>query len=135
MTDRKPFILVADDNEQDRSAMAEALKQAGYDVMQAVDSGSARKVANEYDVDVAIIDHFMTPHSGVEFAKFMVYDQINMPMYLVTHEDDSDLLSEATHLGFLGLLKKPVAPDRLIKAVERAIKLREREREMQESAS
>jgi len=121
-----PLILVADDNEGDRSAMALTLKNAGYDVIQAIDSGSARKVAREHDVAVAIIDHFMTPHDGVEFARFMQLDKIDIPMYLVTHEDDSDLLSESSKLGFIGLLKKPVSPQRLISAVERGLKLRER---------
>lgn len=76
-----PLILIADDNEADRSEMANALKEAGYQVMQAIDLGSARKVAREYNVAVAIIDHFMSPHDGLEFARFMVLDHIRMPMY------------------------------------------------------
>lgn len=125
MTD-KPLILIADDNEDDRTTMATALTGAGYNVIQAIDSGSARKVAREHDVAVAIIDHFMTPHDGVEFARFMQIDKISIPMYLITHEDDSGLLSEATKLGFVGLLKKPVPTNRLVSAVERALKMRHR---------
>ena len=121
-----PLILIADDNEQDRSEMAATLKEAGYQVMQAIDSGSARKVAREYDVAVAIIDHFMNPHDGQEFARFMMLDNIKMPMYLVTHDDDTGLLEESAKLGFVGLLKKPVPKARLLSAVERALKLRDK---------
>ncbi|HNQ91353.1 MAG TPA: response regulator [Alphaproteobacteria bacterium] len=123
MTD-KPLILIADDNANDRAAMADALTKAGYGVIQAIDSGSARRVAREHDVAVAIIDHFMTPHDGVEFARYMQLDKINIPMYLVTHDDDSGLLAEASKLGFVGLLKKPVSSERLVSAVDRGLKLR-----------
>ncbi len=125
MTDR-PLILVADDNEADRKAIADALKEAGYNVMQAIDAGSARKVANEYDVAFAFIDHFMTPHDGVEFARYMALDEKNIPMYLVTHDDDTDLLKIALELGFLGLMKKPVDPKRAVSTVAHILSRYER---------
>lgn len=119
-----PNILVADDNESDRLALASAIETAGYRVFQAIDAGTARRVVHEHNIDAAFIDHLMTPHDGVEFARYMALDKISLPMYLVTHEDDSDLLTEATRLGFIGLLKKPVSPERAVKAVERALKLK-----------
>ncbi|OIN85639.1 MAG: hypothetical protein AUJ12_08835 [Alphaproteobacteria bacterium CG1_02_46_17] len=126
MIEDDEVILVADDDDGDRHVIATALTEAGYKVMQAIDAGSARKVVHEYRVAVAFIDHFMTPHSGLEFANFMSLDKIKLPMFLVTHEDDSGLLVESSRLGFLGLLKKPVSPERVVKAVERALKIREK---------
>ena len=122
----KPLILIADDNIDDRQVMVSTLIQAGYDVIQAIDSGSARKVVHEHDVAVAIIDHFMTPHDGVEFARYMQLDKINIPMYLITSDDDSGLLAEASKLGFIGLLKKPIQPERLVRTVERGLRLRQK---------
>ena len=113
----QPVILIADDNDEDRKIIADALREAGFSVMQAIDAGSARKVANEYEVSFAFIDHFMTPYDGVEFARFMAMDGKDIPMYLVTHEDDSDLLTECLRLGFLGLMKKPVDPQRVVSIV------------------
>ncbi|MDY0029644.1 MAG: response regulator [Pseudobdellovibrionaceae bacterium] len=123
---QRPLILVADDDDADRKIIADALKKAGYNVMQAIDAGSARKVANEYDVAFAFIDHFMTPHDGVEFARYMALDEKKIPMYLVTHEDDSDLLKVVLDLGFLGLMKKPVDPKRAVSTVERILSRYER---------
>lgn len=120
--ERISVILVADDDESDRRGLSKALMDAGYEVMQAIDAGSARKVVHEYHVAAAFIDHFMFPYGAIEFAQFMTIDDIKLPMYLVTHEDDSGLLSEATRLGFIGLLKKPVSPERAIQAVERILK-------------
>ncbi|HRK97573.1 MAG: response regulator [Alphaproteobacteria bacterium] len=121
-----PIILVADDDEKDRMAIVTALTDAGYTVMQAVDGGSARKVVHDYDVALAFIDHYMTPHDGVEFSRFMTIDKIILPMYLVTHEDDSGLLAESTKLGFAGLLKKPVSAEHVVMAATRALKTREK---------
>ncbi len=126
MIEEDEVILVADDDDSDRQVIVDALTKAGYQVMQAIDAGSARKVVHEYKVAVAFIDHFMTPYSGLDFANFMSLDKIKLPMFLVTHEDDSGLLVESSRLGFLGLLKKPVPAERAVKAVERALSLRKK---------
>lgn len=127
MTDA-PLILIADDNKDDRLEMVKNLEAHGYRVIQAIDGGSARKVIHEHDVAAAIIDHFMAPYGGLEFARGARLDGIILPMMMVTSEETMDLLVESTHAGFMGYLKKPVAPERLAQAVQRMLRVHEKQR-------
>ncbi len=123
MTDA-PLILIADDNKDDRLAMVKNLEAHGFRVIQAIDGGSARKVIHEHDVACCIIDHFMSPHGGLEFARGARLDHISLPMMMVTSEETADLLVESTHAGFMGYLKKPVEAERLAQAVARMLRVR-----------
>ena len=51
----------------------------------------------------------------------MTIDKIILPMYLVTHEDDSGLLAESTKLVLPVLLKKPVSAEHVVMAATRAL--------------
>lgn len=117
------FILIADDDDVARAHMASILEGAGYKVLQAIDGGSARKVVNEHNISAAIIDHYMEPFGGLKFARDIRFDGFDVPLLLVTSEETSDLLLEATQAGFIGFLKKPVEPARLVKAAERMLRL------------
>lgn len=123
MDDAPSFILIADDDEVARAHMASILEDAGYKVIQAIDGGSARKVVHEHNITAAIIDHYMEPFGGLQFAHDIRLDGFDLPLLLVTSEETSDLLLEATQAGFIGFLKKPVEPARLVKAAERMLRL------------
>ncbi len=124
MTDRTgaPLILIADDSQVSRESMANVLRAAGYDVVQAIDGGSALKVVNEHPVALAIIDHFMAPHGGFDFAKQIKLNRLNIPMIMVTNEETSDLLVETTRHGIGKYLRKPVDPNRLIETIRRTLR-------------
>ena len=118
-----PLILVADDSQEAREYLAEILKSAGYRVIQAIDGGSAVKVVLDHDVSVAIIDHFMSPHGGFDFAKEVRSRNIDIPMIMVTNEETSDLLIEITRFGIQNYLRKPVEAERLLMSVRRALRI------------
>ena len=122
MSNSNPLILLADDSEVSREFMSNTLKAAGYDVIQAIDGGSALKVIHEHPVKVAIIDHFMAPHGGFDFAREVKNRKFNLPMIMVTNEETSDLLIETTRHGIGKYLRKPVDPKRLIETVRRSLR-------------
>ena len=117
------LILIADDDGAAREQAKTILENAGFRVIQAIDGGSARRFVHEQDVSAAIIDHFMEPHGGLKFAQDIGFDGYELPMLLVTNEETSDLLVEATRAGFSGFLKKPVDPERLVQAVKRMLRM------------
>lgn len=118
-----PLILIADDNEPTRQLMASILGSSGYSTIQAIDGGSALKVLQEHVIACAIVDQYMEPMGGFEMAKYLKDNEIKPPpMVLVTAHETSDLLVQANDLGFSQVLKKPVAPNRLLMTVERLMK-------------
>ncbi len=118
----QPRILLADDSQVSRELMANVLIAAGYDIIQAIDGGSALKVIHERPVSLAIIDHFMSPYGGFDFAKQVRGGKFKIPMIMVTNEDTSDLLIETTRHGISSYLRKPVDPKRLVELVRRTLR-------------
>lgn len=131
--DDSPLVLIADNNQVSREQMANTLLASGCRVIQAIDGGSALKVVKEHTVSVAIIDHFMDPHGGFDFARTLRNRGKKIPMILVTDEETSDLLMQITRHGISRYLKKPVDPKRLAEAVKRT--LREADPEDRKSSS
>jgi tRNA(Arg) A34 adenosine deaminase TadA len=116
------LILIADDDEISRSTLARAIEADGFDVMQAIDGGSAHKVLDEHDVALAIVDHMMHPKGGLDFARKAGIDTPRLPMVMVTDEITSDLLNEVNNLGFAQYFEKPVDPQRITRQIRRTIK-------------
>lgn len=103
--------------------MAGILGSVGFEVMQAVDGGSAIKVIEDYNIACAIVDQYMEPMGGFELAKYLKDNDIPAPpMVLITAHETSDLLTKGMELGFKQVLQKPVVPNRLVTLVERLIK-------------
>ena len=118
-----PLILIVDDNEPTRQLMVGILGSVGYTTMQAIDGGSALKVVQDFDVACVVIDQYMEPMGGFEFAQHFQLNEIQPPrMIMITAHETSDLLTKSQALGFSQVLQKPVVPDRLVTAVERALR-------------
>ncbi len=115
-------ILVADDSQVSRELLSNILKTAGYDVIQAIDGGSALRVVKEHNIALAIIDHFMSPHGGFDFARELMNQKISLPMIMVTNEETSDLLVETTRHHIGSYLRKPVDPTRFLEVVRRSLR-------------
>lgn len=117
-----PLILIADDSQISREFLANTLKTAGYNVIQAIDGGSALKVIHEHRVAIAIIDHYMAPHGGFDFAKQVKLNKLDLPMIMITNEETSDLLIETTRHGINKYMRKPVDPKRFVETVRRTLR-------------
>lgn len=121
--DSVEYVLIAASDPQWRGEMADILTNAGYHVIQALDGGSALKVVHEHKVIAVIVDHYMQPHGGLEFARDIAFDKYDIPMLLITGTETSDLLFETINAHFTGFLKRPVDPDRLVGAVQRMVRI------------
>lgn len=116
-------ILIADDNEPTRMLMAGILGSVGYSTLQAADGGAALTVVRDYKVDCAIVDQYMEPMGGFEFAKTLKDNNIPAPpMIMITAHETTDLLQKALGLGFAHIMQKPVIAPKLVAAVERVLR-------------
>ena len=113
-------VMVVEDNDFVRMQICTFLKAEGLEVIECVDGLEASGLITK-DVDVAIVDVRMEPVNGFEFIRKIRNDGLKTPVVLVTGDDNPDLLSEASKLEVLAVLKKPVQKDRLIKTVFRTL--------------
>ena len=121
-----PFIniLIAEDNKVSREMMAKILEGRGFHIVHASDGGEAIEALDEKEIDLAIVDINMAPKGGFAFVKHLLLNGLDVPVVVVTGDDSSDLLLEASNLGVRRVLQKPVQPGRLVETVVHILKRR-----------
>lgn len=123
MSDQKYInVLIAEDNKVSREMMVGILKPMDFNIIAVEDGEEAIKVVQEKDVDLAVVDINMSPVGGFEFVKYLLVQGIDCPVVVVTADESSDLLIEATSLGVQRVLQKPIQPKRLSDTVLHLLK-------------
>ena len=113
-------ILVADDSATIRIIVQTALTEAGWKVMVASNGQEALDAlgANDF-IDLVISDWNMPIMGGLELIEGLrelpFYQDV--PVLVLTTEDDGDSKAAARDLGVCGWVHKPVDPDLLIELV------------------
>jgi len=118
-------ILVVEDNDFVRMQIVQFLKPELY---QMFDYSNARDALETVDssFDIAIVDVRMEPIDGFEFIRNIRGQDLETSVVLVTGDQNPDLLSEASKWDVGAVLMKPVQKDRLVKTIERIVKMRAR---------
>lgn len=113
-------VLIVEDNDFVRMQIVRYLADAGFEVVEASDGKRALEIITA-DFDLAIVDVRMEPIDGFEFVKAVRGKNLDTQVFLVTGDQNPDLLSEAGKWGINVVLMKPVQKDRLVKMATRAI--------------
>ncbi len=117
-------VLIVDDELEITEELAELLFEAGYSVDKSTDPINAiDMIKDNASISVVITDLSMPNMTGLEMI-----DEINrilpaerdVAMIVVTGQADTDRAVKALQLGALDFLSKPIDPDVLIHATERA---------------
>jgi CheY-like chemotaxis protein len=115
-------ILVVEDNDFVRMQLVKFLEEEGHDIVEATDGQQALdEISKDDDIDIAIVDLRMEPLDGFEFIRAIQADGNDMPVILVTGDQNPELLSDANKLSVAAVLMKPVQSDRLVKTVSKTI--------------
>jgi len=109
-------ILVADDSATMRMIGQATLTGAGWKVLTAGNGQEALDVAKSHPVDLVVSDWNMPVKGGLELIQGLrEMDQyLDVPVLVLTTEDDVDSKMAARDLGVCGWLSKPVDPDVLV---------------------
>jgi DNA-binding NtrC family response regulator len=116
-------ILVVDDEVGIRELLSEILTDEGYDVHLAENAESARAFRSQRRPDLVLLDIWMPDTDGVTLLKeWAGGGQLTMPVVMMSGHGTIDTAVEATRLGAVDFLEKPVALAKLIDTVNKAIK-------------
>ncbi len=114
-------VLVVDDEESIRTAVARFLRGRGFDVTTA-ESGAAALEALPTERFVAVLcDIRMPGMSGLELVPSIVQRDPDVAIIMLTAVNDAPTATEALGLGAMDYLMKPVELGDLAAAVERAL--------------
>lgn len=109
-------ILVADDSATMRMIVQATLTGAGWKVLTASNGQEALEVAKSHCVDLVVSDWNMPVKGGLELIQGLREQDryIDVPVLVLTTEDDVGSKMAARDLGVCGWLSKPVDPDVLV---------------------
>ncbi|MFY3136167.1 response regulator [Achromobacter xylosoxidans] len=109
-------ILVADDSATMRMIVQATLTGAGWKVLTAGNGQEALEVAKSHPVDLVVSDWNMPVMGGLQLIQGLREQEqyLDVPVLVLTTEDDVDSKMAARDLGVCGWLSKPVDPDVLV---------------------
>lgn len=115
-------ILVVDDEMGIRELLSEILGDEGHVVTAAENAQQAREMRLAAKPDLVLLDIWMPDTDGVTLLKEWQRDgQLTMPVIMMSGHATIDTAVEATRIGALNFLEKPISLQKLLKAVQQGL--------------
>ncbi len=116
-------ILVVDDEVGIRELLSEILQDEGYDVHLAENAGQARELRGRVKPDLVLLDIWMPDTDGITLLKeWASAGLLTMPVVVMSGHGTIETAVEATRIGAYDFLEKPIALQKLLATVGRALK-------------
>ena len=115
-------ILVVDDELGIRDLLWEILNDEGHTVEVAENAAQARAARLRERPDLVLLDIWMPDTDGVTLLKeWSSAGVLTMPVIMMSGHATIDTAVEATKIGALAFLEKPITLQKLLKAVEQGL--------------
>jgi DNA-binding NtrC family response regulator len=115
-------ILVVDDELGIRDLLGEILNDEGHTVEVAENAAQARAARLRERPDLVLLDIWMPDTDGVTLLKeWSMTGALTMPVIMMSGHATIDTAVEATRIGALAFLEKPITLQKLLKAVEHGL--------------
>lgn len=113
-------IMTVDDSATIRQMVALTLRDAGYEVVEAVDGRDALNRLAKESVDMLITDLNMPNLDGVGLIRAVRHDPANrfIPIIMLTTESHDSKKQEGKAAGASGWIVKPFKPEQLLGVVK-----------------
>ncbi|TXG86290.1 MAG: sigma-54-dependent Fis family transcriptional regulator [Rhodocyclaceae bacterium] len=116
-------ILVVDDEIGIRELLSEILADEGHSVWLAENATAARRIRGEKRPDLVLLDIWMPDTDGISLLKeWAANGQLTMPVVMMSGHGTIDTAVEATRIGAADFLEKPIALQKLLATVKKALK-------------
>ena len=116
-------VLVVDDEIGIRELLRDILQDEGYQVQLAENAAEAREYRQHTRPDVVLLDIWMPDCDGITLLKeWGTGGMLTMPVVMMSGHGTIDTAVEATRIGAIDFLEKPIALQKLLKTVTAALK-------------
>jgi response regulator NasT len=134
VAERKPLILLVDDDILILGLLSQLLALAGYDTRMATSGQMALDMIAEMgrDPELALLDNSMPGMSGLELAKHLQANTLTTVVFL-SASDNNEIVERATEFGAAGYLVKPIDPSSIVPTVKAALARAEETRQLRQS--
>ncbi|MDD4962379.1 MAG: response regulator [Gallionella sp.] len=115
-------ILVVDDEMGIRELLAEILFDEGYQVDLAENAEQARIYRQTHQPDLVLLDIWMPDVDGIALLKeWLSENLLTMPVVMMSGHGTIETAMEATRIGAVDFLEKPISLQKLLSTVSRAM--------------
>lgn len=120
---RSTDILIVDDEVGIRDLLSEILQDEGYSVTTAENAEVARKLRLQTRPAMVLLDIWMPDCDGITLLKEWAEEGLlTMPVVMMSGHGSIDTAVEATKVGALNYLEKPITMQKLLETVRQAMK-------------
>ena len=114
-------VLVADDQQANRTVLSRILERAGHRVQQAADGEEALDLLESDNFDLAIVDMHMPRFTGLDVLRQLRYMQAGggrlTPVIVLSADATAQAARDAAEAGAPAFLTKPVVVSRLLETI------------------
>ena len=115
-------ILVVDDEADIRGLVKEILSEEGYEVEVAADAAQARGLRERQQPDLVLLDIWMPGTDGITLLReWQSASADGCPVVMMSGHGTVETAVEATRLGAVDFVEKPLSLAKLLRTVERAL--------------
>jgi two-component system nitrogen regulation response regulator NtrX len=114
-------ILVVDDEANIRALIDEILSEEGYDVTTAADAEEARAARKAQEFELVLLDIWMPDTDGISLLREWAEGGAMGTVVMMSGHGTVDTAVEATRLGAVDFVEKPVSLAKLLRTVEKAL--------------
>lgn len=123
-------ILVVDDVDTAREAIADSLRKDGKEVLEAGTLKQAREILEKNKADICVLDILLPDGNGLSLLDEVVHMALQPKFIMITAHGQIDYAVEAMKKGALDFITKPIDMKTLKKSIERAESLVAMRREL-----
>lgn len=114
-------ILWVDDEIEHLEPQMMHLSARGFEVIPSRHPSEALKLLSERPIDLLIVDEHMPGMEGLELARRVKRTYPNLPIIMVTKDEEERLIEAAVGVEIADFLIKPVKPQQLLSACKRIL--------------
>lgn len=119
----KPFVLVVDDEPDIRDLVKEILEDEGYAVETAESATAARAALRTRTPELVLLDIWMPEEDGITLLKdWAASGALRFPVVMISGHGTVETAVEATRLGAVDFVEKPLSMAKLLVTVDQALK-------------
>ena len=127
-------ILIVDDEADIRDTLREILGEEGYEVEVAATAAEARAARARQDPDLVLLDIWMPDTDGITLLREWSENRLlSFPVVMLSGHGTVETAVEATRLGAVDFVEKPLSLAKLLRTVEKALEAGRRRRQSQRS--
>jgi DNA-binding NtrC family response regulator len=121
MSEKRPHILITDDEKAIRNTLEEILQYENYEVSTAESGSNAIDFVAKNDIDLMFLDIKMQGMNGLETLKKLREEGYEFPVIMISGHGTIEIAVEATKMGAYDFMEKPPDLNRLLISVRNAL--------------